>query len=150
MLSLPTPVVADDIEQRKLLQSQRWYKTVSSLVVQVKASFMGIGEIGWGSPLHVDGFITDQELADLVSSHAVGEMLGWAFDQEGVLLSTPFNERLTAPPLIVPVEKPSIIMGAGAAKAPAIRAASAWSAGERPDHGRNDGSPGPRTQLSKS
>jgi DNA-binding transcriptional regulator LsrR (DeoR family) len=120
---LPTPVVADDIEQRKLLQSQRWYKTVSSLVVQVKASFMGIGEIGWGSPLHVDGFITDQELADLVSSHAVGEMLGWAFDQEGALLSTSFNERLTAPPLIVPAERPTIIMGAGAAKAPAIRAA---------------------------
>jgi DNA-binding transcriptional regulator LsrR (DeoR family) len=50
-------------------------------------------------------------------------MLGWAFDQDGVLLSTAFNERLTAPPLIVPAERPTIIMGAGAVKAPAIRAA---------------------------
>lgn len=120
---LPTPVVADDVEERKLLQSQRWYKTVSSLVHQVKASFMGIGEIGWGSPLHVDGFITDQELAGLVSAHAVGEMLGWAFDQNGDLLTTTFNERLTAPPLVVPAKAPTIIMGAGSAKAPAIRAA---------------------------
>jgi hypothetical protein len=76
--------------------------------------------------------------------------LGWGFDQNGVLLPTPFNERLTAPPLIVPAEKPTIIMGGGSDQGSCHPRGAPWTAGERPDHGRNHGSAHPRTQLSKS
>ena len=87
---------ADEIGRRRIYLIGAGVFAATSLLAGVAANdvwliaaraLMGIGEIGWGSPLHVDGFITDQELADLVSNHAVGEMLGWAFDQNGEVVS---------------------------------------------------------------
>ena len=46
---------------------------------QAVAAFVGIGNIGWQSPMHRDHFVTDQEITELIESGAVGEIAGWAY-----------------------------------------------------------------------
>ncbi|WP_029010184.1 sugar-binding transcriptional regulator [Azospirillum halopraeferens] len=120
---LPLPVVADSEEERRMLQAQRSYTKVGALVAEARAVFVGIGGIGWNMPLHADGFITDAELSELMDAGAVGEILGWAFDDGGRLLATGSNARLTAHRLPPPADRPIIIVGAGPGKLPALRAA---------------------------
>jgi DNA-binding transcriptional regulator LsrR (DeoR family) len=120
---VPIPVVADDEEERARLQAQRWHHTVRSLVDQARAVFIGIGEIGRGCPLHADGFVTDRELGELVDRGAIGEILSWSFNRDGILLTEGVNRRITAVPPPFPADRPTIIVGAGPAKVAPIRAA---------------------------
>lgn len=57
---------------------------------------MGIGHIGWQAPLHVDGFITDAELAHIMEADAVGEVLGQSIDEAGNLIRSGYHDRLTS------------------------------------------------------
>ncbi|HSK41548.1 MAG TPA: sugar-binding domain-containing protein [Arenibaculum sp.] len=120
---LPMPVVADTVEERETLHLQRSFAMIRSLVAEAKVHIMGIGQLAWGAPLHVDGFITDRELAEMMELGAIGEMRGWTFDARGEILSGGFHDRLTAIPLSVPADHVAIIAGAGAAKVAAMRAA---------------------------
>src|SRR5919106_3241746 len=71
---LPTPVVTDTPEQRELLQNQRPYQVVRELAAQANAAFLGIGTLHAKALLLVDGFITEDELAQLADAGAVGEV----------------------------------------------------------------------------
>ncbi len=68
---VPTPVVATSIEERELLQTQRSFIAVKTLAEQAKATFVGISHIAWNAPLHEEGFINDDEVAELVELGAV-------------------------------------------------------------------------------
>ncbi|MGQ9368630.1 sugar-binding transcriptional regulator [Azospirillum sp. ST 5-10] len=120
---LPLPVVADSVEERRMLQAQRSFPKLGALVAEAAAAFVGIGGIGPGMPLHADGFITDDELAELMAAGAVGEIVGWAFDAEGRVLDGGTNARLTGHPLPDPGLRPVIASGAGQSKLVALRGA---------------------------
>lgn len=120
---LPMPVVTDTAEEREQLHLQRGFQTVRTLVDEAKAHIMGIGQVAWGAPLNIDGFITDRELAQMMDLGAIGEIRGWTFDAEGRVLSGGFHDRLTAVPIVVPADHLAVIAGAGSHRAPAIRAA---------------------------
>src|SRR3546814_10589589 len=93
---MPTPVVAESQEQRRFLHDQQWAKVIAQLAAGARLSLYGIGHIGWNAPLHVDGFIADEELAELIELGAIGEIGGWAFDRQGRLIVGRTNERVTA------------------------------------------------------
>ena len=120
---LPTPVVTDTPEQRELLQNQRPYQVVRELAAQANAAFLGIGTLDAKAPLLVDGFITEDELAQLVDAGAVGEIAGSAFDAEGQLVSSALRARTTAIPLDLPLRRLTVGIAGGRAKAQAIAAA---------------------------
>lgn len=120
---LPTPVVATSIEERELLQTQRSFIAVKTLAEQAKATFVGIGEIGWNGPLHQDGFINDDEVTELIELGAVGEIAGWAYDHYGVLLQKGTNSRVASVPLEQPARRLIIGVGGGVQKAEATLAA---------------------------
>ncbi len=120
---MPTPVVADTEEERSLLQSQRPFQVLRDLAAQAKATFVGIAEIGWGAAMHRDGFITDAELADLSEKGAVGEITGWAFDENGRVLDGSINERVVSLPLEQPANGLVVAVGNGSGKVVPIRAA---------------------------
>lgn len=120
---VPTPVVATSIEERELLQTQRSFIAVKALAAQAKATFVGISHIAWNAPLHQDGFINDDEVAELMELGAVGEIAGWAYDQQGVLLQGGTNNRVASVPLEQPALKLIIGVANGAKKADAILAA---------------------------
>ena len=120
---VPTPVVASSVEERKLLQTQRSFTTIKSLVNQAKVTFVGIGDIGWNAPLHESGFIDDKEISELIELGAVGEIAGWAYDKHGVLLKTSTNTRIAGVPLEQPVRRLTIGVAGGLHKKEAILAA---------------------------
>ncbi|HEY9615293.1 MAG TPA: sugar-binding transcriptional regulator [Microcoleaceae cyanobacterium] len=120
---VPTPVVATSVEERQLLQTQRSFLTVKELAEQAKATFVGISHIAWNAPLHQDGFINDQEVAELIELGAVGEIGGWAYNLQGVVLNQGTNTRVASVPLQQPAQRPVIGVAGGETKAEAIMAA---------------------------
>jgi DNA-binding transcriptional regulator LsrR (DeoR family) len=119
----PTPVIADSVEDRELLQAQHSFRLLRELAGQARATMVGIGQIGWQAPLHKDGFITDAELAELSEKGAVGEIVGWAFDAEGRLIDGSTNARVASMPLEQPAGRLVIVVAQGQGKAVPIRAA---------------------------
>jgi DNA-binding transcriptional regulator LsrR (DeoR family) len=120
---VPTPVVATSVEERELLQTQRSFIAVKTLAEQAKATFVGISHIAWNAPLHQDGFINDDEVAELIELGAAGEIAGWAYDQHGVLLKEGTNSRVASVPLEQPARRLIIGVAGGTKKAEAILAA---------------------------
>lgn len=122
---LPMPVVAETADERRLLHVQRGYVTVTELARQAKAWIMGLGEVDWRAPLHADGFINDAELAGLMEAGAIGELLGWAYDEHGRLLEAGFADRISGVAPEIGGERLTIIVAAGTRKARAARGALA-------------------------
>jgi DNA-binding transcriptional regulator LsrR (DeoR family) len=120
---VPTPVVATNIEERELLQTQRSFLTVKLLAEQAKATFVGIGQITWNAPLHQDGFINDEEVTELIVLGAVGEIAGWAYDCFGALICGGTNSRVAGVPFEQPAQRLVIGVAGGVKKAESILAA---------------------------
>lgn len=120
---IPTPVIAESVEDSRLLKSQRAYLSVAGLVAEASVAIVGIGVVAPGCPMRTDGFITDAELDELMSHGAVGEIVGWAYDRDGRPLENSTNIRLTAIPLESSTGRPNIGVAGGVAKAAAIGAA---------------------------
>jgi DNA-binding transcriptional regulator LsrR (DeoR family) len=74
---LPAPLLADSSEERKQWCRHRLYKVVEELSNEADVAFVGIGDMGIGCPMHRDGFITKEEVRELVKAGAVGDNLGW-------------------------------------------------------------------------
>ena len=120
---VPTPVIASSVKERKLLQTQRSFITIESLVDRANVTFVGIGNIGWNAPLHESGFINDKEITELMELGAVGEVAGWAYDKHGVLLKKGTNTRIAGVPLEQPVQRLTIGVAGGLHKKEALLAA---------------------------
>lgn len=120
---VPTPVVATSVEERQLLQTQRSFIAVKTLAEQAKATFVGIGQVAWNGPLHQEGFINDQEVAELIELGAVGEIAGWAYDAHGTLITGGTNSRVASVPLEQPAQRLVIAVAGGLQKADSIHAA---------------------------
>ena len=120
---VPTPVVATTVKERKLLQTQRSFIAVKSLLEQAKVTFVGIGNIAWNAPLHESGFISDKEITELIELGAIGEIAGWAYDNQGILLKKGTNTRVAGVPLEQPVKRLTIGIAGGIHKTDTIFAA---------------------------
>lgn len=120
---MPTPVVAETIEERELLQAQRSFRVVRKLTARARATFVGLAGLEWRAPMHEDGFINDAELSELTERGAVGEITGWAFDRSGQLIKGSVNARLVSIPLEQPAEQLIIAVACGPAKVVPIHAA---------------------------
>ena len=120
---MPAPAVAESAEERASLRGQRACKLLRGLREQARASFVGIGEIGWQAPLHSDGFLTDADISALLERGAVGEITGWSFDARGRVLECPVNARVASLDLEVPPRRLTVVVGGGPKKVAPLRAA---------------------------
>ncbi|MDP5132085.1 MAG: sugar-binding transcriptional regulator, partial [Paraglaciecola sp.] len=96
---------------------------ISSVFNQAKqadVTFVGIGNLGEKSPLHIDGFITKKELQELSDLGAVGEVISWIFNKDGNLINCDINQRVASVPLVMSSSKPVIGIAAGEDKVIAI------------------------------
>ena len=64
-----------------------------------------------------------EELLEMMRLGAVGELTGWAFDEEGHIVNGGTNLRLTSIPPRIPAQALTIGAAVGRAKVSAIRAA---------------------------
>jgi DNA-binding transcriptional regulator LsrR (DeoR family) len=117
---LPAPLLADSSEERKQWCRHRLYKVVEELSNQADVAFVGIGDMRLGCPMHRDGFITKEEVRELVKAGAVGDNLGWTFSQMGELVHISIQERVTSIQLARPTRKPVIAFAGGEHNAQAV------------------------------
>jgi DNA-binding transcriptional regulator LsrR (DeoR family) len=112
---IPLPVIAASVHERDLFLSQRSVSNVMDLARHADVTFMGVGHLGDDGGLHRDGFVTRQELRALVKAGAVGDVIGWAFDQNGQLIEGLTNDRVTSVP--VSSQAGQLVVGAAAGRA---------------------------------
>jgi DNA-binding transcriptional regulator LsrR (DeoR family) len=117
---LPSPFLADSAEERKQWCRHRLYRVVETLAGQADVSFVGIGEMSIGGPMHRDGFINEAVVNRLVEAGAVGEILGWAFNRAGEPVRTAIHERVTSIQMRRPPKKPVIAFAGGESKTDAV------------------------------
>jgi DNA-binding transcriptional regulator LsrR (DeoR family) len=121
----PTPLpvmMASEAERDRMLQMGPMRK-VRALAERADLRLMGVGQMDRNAQFHVDGFITREELNELIRLGAVGELTGWAYDAKGRFLRGGTNRRLTSLPHPAPARALTIAAALGPAKVPAIRAA---------------------------
>lgn len=120
---MPLPVVVSSLEERLLLHEQTVVQSTLALAARAQVAFVGLGELGTRAQLVQDGFITAADRDDLAAAGAVGEIVGWAFDQEGCIIRCDYNDRVASAPIPPTAAVRVIVVGMGAAKAPGLRAA---------------------------
>jgi len=96
---------------------------VRSLAAKADLRLVGIGQMDENAQVFVDGFVTRQELFDMMRRGAAGELTGWAFDADGRIIDAGTNRRLTSIPPRVPATALTIGAAVGKAKVLAIHAA---------------------------
>ncbi|MEK6351068.1 MAG: sugar-binding transcriptional regulator [Burkholderia sp.] len=128
---LPAPLIADNEAERAQWCNHRLYRIVEQLTADADVAFVGIGNVGDDCPLHVDGFITADELSEMMEYGAVAEMVGLPMDARGARVVTPSTARVTSVPLDAPPRRPTIGFAGGPRKQAAVLAAlrGGWLSG---------------------
>ena len=117
------PLYAENAKERELYRLLDMAKQNHEKAQNVDVTFVGLGHIGLDAPLHLDGFMTEEEVQSYIKAGAVGEITGWLFDKDGRIIEGYANDRVNSVPLIPHHEKLVYGIASGAARVPAIRAA---------------------------
>lgn len=120
---MPVPVISDSAEERAAFHRLRPVQAVVDLARAADATFVGVGQMSGDAPLHKDGFITAEELAELRAQGATGEVAGNIFDGAGRYLGSGISARMGGVRIAPGRTEPIIGVAAGPTKVPAIRAA---------------------------
>ena len=120
---MPLPVIAATIYERDLLLAQKSINNVVDLARHADATFVGIGHLGDTGPLLQDGFVNRDEMRALVKAGAVGEIVGWAFDADGVFVQGLTNDRVMSVRLERAPPRPVVGLASGDSKVAAVRGA---------------------------
>jgi len=120
---MPLPVFVSSEAEREQLLRIHAVSRIRAMAEKADLRLVGIGQIDPGAQLHIDGFISREELLELMRLGAVGEIIGWAFGAAGQVLDGGTNERVTSIPLQVPATALTVGAALGPAKLPAILAA---------------------------
>ena len=120
---LPLPFLMSSDKERSHMLRLEPISKVRALAAKADLRLIGIGQMDQNAQVLVDGFVTRQELFDMMRRGAAGELTGWAFDAEGRIIDGGTNRRLTSIPPRVPATALTIGAAVGKAKVSAIRAA---------------------------
>ncbi|MDJ0832079.1 MAG: sugar-binding transcriptional regulator [Gammaproteobacteria bacterium] len=120
---LSVPVLTSSQQERDVVCAQKPIQRNIQLAKSADVAFIGIGELNDNPPMFTDGFLTWEELKQLQSLGAVGEILGWTYDKQGELIANFTNDRVTSVPLDRPPGTETIGVARGENKLPAIRGA---------------------------
>jgi DNA-binding transcriptional regulator LsrR (DeoR family) len=120
---MPLPVIASTSRERDLFFEQASVRQIVSLAQSADVTYVGVGDLGENPPLLQDGFITRKELHILNKAGAVGEIVGWAFDADGIPIDGLTNDRVASVKLERPAKRLAIGVAMGDVKTRAIAAA---------------------------
>ena len=122
---MPLPFLMSSEDERDRMVRIDAIAKVKAVAAKADLRLVGLGQMDQKAQVHVDGFVTREELYEMMRLGAVGEVTGWAFDAKGRLIKGGTNRRLTSIPPQVPAKATTIAAAIGPAKVPAIRAALA-------------------------
>jgi DNA-binding transcriptional regulator LsrR (DeoR family) len=120
---MPLPFLMSSEKERDQMLRLEPISKVRAVAAKADLRLVGIGQMDQGAQVHVDGFVTRQELLDMMRRGAAGELTGWAFDADGRIIDGGTNRRLTSIPPRVPATALTIGAAVGKAKVSAIQAA---------------------------
>lgn len=120
---LPAPVLAETEEDRAAFHRRRFFATLTELRARADAIYVGVGSIAADAPLREDGFITADDLDELLAHGAVGEIVARAFDADGRLIDCPVMRRVAGIPLETPPQRQTVVVASGLKKRAALAAA---------------------------
>lgn len=120
---MPLPFLMSSEREREQMLRIDPIAKVRAVAAQADLRLVGIGQMDQRAQVFVDGFVTREELLEMMRLGAVGELTGWAFDAKGRIIKGGTNARLTSIPPQVPAEALTIGAAVGSAKVAAIRAA---------------------------
>jgi DNA-binding transcriptional regulator LsrR (DeoR family) len=120
---MPLPVFLSSAGEREKLLRIDPVARVRNLAEKTDLRLVGIGQMDMNAQLHIDGFITRDELFEMMHLGAVGEVTGWVFDAEGNVIDGGSNTRLTSIPIQKSPASLDVGVAIGLAKVPSIRAA---------------------------
>jgi DNA-binding transcriptional regulator LsrR (DeoR family) len=122
---MPLPFLMSSEDERNRMVRIDPIARVKAVAAKADLRLIGIGQMDQKAQVHVDGFVTREELFEMMRLGAVGEITGWAYDAKGRLIKGGTNRRLTSIPPQVPAQTATIAAAIGQAKVPAIKAALA-------------------------
>ena len=120
---MPLPFLMSSEDERNRMVRIEPIAKVKAVAAKADLRLIGIGQMDQRAQVHVDGFVTREELFEMMRLGAVGEITGWAYDAKGRLIKGGTNRRLTSIPPQAPAETTTIAAAIGSAKVPAIKAA---------------------------
>ncbi|WP_375787914.1 sugar-binding transcriptional regulator [Bradyrhizobium sp. Pha-3] len=122
---MPLPFLMSSEDERNRMIRIDPIARVRAVAAKADLRLIGIGQMDQKAQVHVDGFVTREELLEMMRLGAVGEVTGWAYDVKGKLIKGGTNKRLTSIPPQIPAVSTTIAAAVGAAKVPSIKAALA-------------------------
>jgi len=122
---MPLPFLMSSEDERNRMVRIEPIARVRAVAAKADLRLIGIGQMDQKAQVHVDGFVTREELLEMMRLGAAGEVTGWAYDAKGRLIKGGTNKRLTSIPPQIPAQSTTIAAAVGAAKVPAIKAALA-------------------------
>ena len=120
---MPLPFLMSSEDERNRMVRIDPIAKVKAIAAKADLRLIGIGQMDQRAQVHVDGFVTREELFEMMRLGAIGEVTGWAYDAKGKLIKGGTNKRLTSIPPEMPARATTIGAALGQAKVPAIRAA---------------------------
>jgi DNA-binding transcriptional regulator LsrR (DeoR family) len=120
---MPLPFLMASAAERDQMLKIDPIARVRAVAAKADLRLVGIGQMDQLAQVHVDGFVSREELFEMMRLGAVGELTGWAFDAQGRIIVGGINARITSIPPQVPAEALTIGAAVGPAKVSAIRAA---------------------------
>jgi DNA-binding transcriptional regulator LsrR (DeoR family) len=120
---MPLPFLMSSEDERNRMVRIEPIAKVKTIAAKADLRLVGIGQMDQKAQVHVDGFVTREELFEMMRLGAVGEVTGWAYDAKGRLIKGGTNKRLTSIPPQMPAQTTTIAAAIGQAKIPAIHAA---------------------------
>ena len=119
---LPVPFIADSIDDKKVLISQRSVVKALEIARSASVCFISAGELTEESLLRRQGMISSAEHESLRQAGAVGDTNGIFFDSEGKQVDHELNERTIALDFEELKALPVLLLIAGGEKVQAARA----------------------------
>src|ERR1700730_1337423 len=120
---MPLPFLMSSERERDQMLQIDPIARVRAVAAKADLRLVGIGQMDQRAQVHVDGFVSREELLEVMRFGGSGELTGWAFDAEGRIIDGGTNRRLTSIPPQVPAKALTIGAAVGPAKVAAIRAA---------------------------
>lgn len=117
---MPLPILVRNPSELAQLHGLEHVAHTRGLCKIADVTFVGIANIDETAPLVRDGFLSVDESHALMKEGAVGEIVGWAYDIQGQLISGLTNDRVSSAPLTPGNERPVIGLAVGQEKVPAI------------------------------
>jgi len=122
---MPLPFLMSSEDERNRMVRIEPIAKVKAVAAKADLRLIGIGQMDQKAQVHIDGFVTREELFEMMRLGAVGEITGWAYDARGRLIKGGTNRRITSIPPQMPASSATIGAAVGRVKVPAIKAALA-------------------------